>query len=85
MFHVRSFAPNLLSLKLSGLNSIASEIAIKKLLVLGRLITEPNMASTVRHLFESRTESYVDTNITSIDVMLSTSEVLVKYDLFIMV
>ena len=61
---------------MSGLNSIASEIAIKKLLCPGRLITEPNMAPTVRNLFKSRTESYFDTTITSVGVML------VKYDLF---
>ena len=63
-------------------SSIASEIAIKKLLFLGRLITERNMAPTGRNLLESRTESYFDTNITSVSVMLSISEVLVKYDLF---
>ena len=40
------------------------------------------MAPTVRNLFESRTESYFDTNITSVGVMLSISEVLVKYGLF---
>ena len=65
-----------------GSNSIASEIAIKKLLFLGRLITETNMAPTVRKLFESRTESYFDTTITSVGVMFSISEVLVRYDLF---
>ena len=67
---------------MSVLNYIASEIAIKKLLFLGRLITEPNMAPTVRNLFESRTESYCDTIITFTGVMLSISEVPVKYDLF---
>ena len=67
---------------MSGLISVASEIAIKKLLFLGRLITEPNIAPTVRNLFDSRAESYSDTNITSISVMFSISEVLVKYDLF---
>ena len=40
------------------------------------------MAPTLRNLFESRTESYFDTTITSVSVMLSISEVLVKYDLF---
>ena len=40
------------------------------------------MAPTVRNLFESRAESHFDTNITSIGVKLSISEVLVKYDLF---
>ena len=67
---------------MSGLNSIASEIVIKKLLFLGRLIIDPNMAPTVRNLFKSRTESYFDTTITSVGVMLSISNVLVKYDLF---
>ena len=71
IFHVPSFAPGLLLLKMSGLNSVASEIAIKKLLILGRLITGPNMAPTVRNLFISRTESYFDTTITSVSVMLS--------------
>ena len=78
IFHVPSFAPGLLLLKMSGLNSIASEIAIKKLLFLGRLITEPSLAPTVRNLFESRTESCFDTPITSFIIMLSISEVLVN-------
>ena len=65
---------------MSGLNSVASKIAIKKLLLLGRLITEPNMAPTVRNLFQCRVESYFDTNVTSAGVLLSISEVLVKYD-----
>ena len=78
VFHVPSFAPGLILFKMSRLNSVASKIAIKKLLFLGRLDTEPNMASTVKNLFESRTESYFDTNITSVGVMLSISEVLVK-------
>ena len=81
LFYVPSFAPDLFSLKMSGLNSIESEIAIKKLLFLGRLITEPNMAPTVRNLFESKTESNFEANITSVGVVLSISEVLVKYDL----
>ena len=51
IFHVPSFIPSPISLKTSGLNTVASEIAIKKLLFLGRLITEPNMAPTVRNLF----------------------------------
>ena len=40
------------------------------------------MAPTVRKLFESRTESYFDSTITSVGVMLSISEVLMRYDLF---
>ena len=54
IFHVPSFAPGLLLFKMSGLNSIASEISIKKLLFLGRLVTEPSMALTVRNLLELR-------------------------------
>ena len=65
-----------------GLNSVASEIAIKKLLFPGRLITEPNMAPTVRYLFQCRAESYFNTNVTSSGVLLSISDALVKYDLF---
>ena len=76
IFHVPSFAPGLFLLKMSVLNSIASEIAIKKLLFLGHHITEPNMDPTVRNLFESRTERYFDTNIKSVDVTLSICEVL---------
>ena len=67
---------------MSELNFVASEIAIKKLLFLGYLINEPNMTPTVRNLFQCRAESYFDTNVTSAGVLLSVSEVLVKYDLF---
>ena len=66
---------------MSGSNSVASEIATKNLLFLGRLITEPNMALTVRNLFQCRAESYFDTNVTSAGALLSISEALVKYDL----
>ena len=67
---------------MSVLNSVASEIAIRKLLFLWCLITDPIMASTVRNSFESRAESYFDKNLTSAGLMLSISEVLVKYDLY---
>ena len=46
------FAPGLLLLKISNLSSIESEIDLKKLLFLGRLITEPNMSAV--GLFRSR-------------------------------
>ena len=82
IFYVPSFTPGPILLKMSGLKSVASEIAIKKLLFLGRLITEPNMAPTVRNLFQCRLESYFDTNVTSAGVLLSISEAFVKYDLF---
>ena len=46
------------------------------------MITEPNMAPTVRNLFQCTAESYLDTNVTSAGVLLSISKALVKYDLF---
>ena len=63
------FAPSSLLLRLSGLNSIEAEIDLKKLLFLGRLITEPNMAPAVRSLFSSRLDSFFDPNITSRGVL----------------
>ena len=44
IFGVHSFNPGPILLRISGLSSVASEIAIKKLLFLGPQITEPNMA-----------------------------------------
>ena len=82
IFYVLSFTPGHILLRMSGLNFVASESAIKKLLFLGRLITAPNMAPTVRNLFQCRAESYFDTNVTSAGVLFSISEALVKYDLF---
>ena len=82
IFYVPSFTPGPILLKMSGLNSVASEIAIKKLLFLRRLITEPNMALTVRNLSQYSAESYFDTNVPSAGVLLSISEALVKYGLF---
>ena len=41
IFYVPSFGHSTLILKLSGLNSIESEIDVKRLLFVGRLITEP--------------------------------------------
>ena len=54
-FYVLEFAPGPLLLKLSGLNSIESEVATKKLLFLGRLITEPIMTPLIKNLFDSGT------------------------------
>ena len=51
IFHVPTFAPHLFLLKMSELVSVAFEIASRKPLFLGRLITEPNMAPAVRNLF----------------------------------
>ena len=81
IFHVPKFAPNLLLQRLSGLNSIESEIALKKLLFLGRLITEPKMAQSLRSLFMSRAESYFDASLTSVGVLPSIIEALNEYNL----
>ena len=83
IFYVPSITPGPILLKMSGSNFVASEIAIKKLIFLGRLITEPSMAPTVRNLFQCKAESYFDTNVTSAGVLLNISEALVKYDLFL--
>ena len=56
IFYVPSFAHSILILKLSSLKSIESEIDVKRLLFLRRLITEPKMAAVVRNLFRSRAE-----------------------------
>ena len=58
-FYVPKFAPGHLLLKISNLNSIESEIDLKKLLFLGRLITEPNMSAMVKGLFRSRAASFL--------------------------
>ena len=46
-------APGPLLQKLSGRNSIESEIAIKKALPLGRLIKQPKMSPAVKSLFDT--------------------------------
>ena len=50
--YVPKFAPRLLLIRFSGLNSVESETSIRKLLFLGRLLTRENMASVVRNLFQ---------------------------------
>ena len=81
IFYAPKFAHNLLLQRLSGLNSIESKIALRKLLFLGRLITEPKMAQSLS-LFMSRAESYFDAGVTSMGVLPSIIEVWNKYDLF---
>ena len=68
--------------KLSGLNSIESELGIKKLLFLGRLIKEPKLSNAVKSLFDSRTKSFFDSDITSLGILPSIAEALHKYELF---
>ena len=55
---------------------------MKRLLFLGRLITQPKMSVAVRTLFQSRTERFFDVNIIPIGVVSSICEALQKYDLF---
>ena len=64
------------------MNSIESEIAIKKLLFLGHLIKELKMSPAVKSLFDSRTKNFFDSNITSLDVLPSIAEALHKHELF---
>ena len=59
IFYVPKFAPRLLLLLLSGLNSVESEINIRKLLFLVRLLTRENMAPVVRNLFQIRSQSFL--------------------------
>ena len=82
ILYVPNFSPNSLLLKLSGLNSIESEIDLKKLMFWGRLITEPKMAPAVRFLFSSRVDSFFDSNITSRGVLPIICDSLYKYNLF---
>ena len=81
IFYVPKFAPIRLILKLSGLNSIESEIALRKLLFLGRMITENKLTSTVRNLFLYRVDSFLE-NISSLGILPSICEALHRYECF---
>ena len=80
--HVPKFAPRPLLLALLCLNSTESEIAIWKLLLLDRLIKEPEMSSAMKSLFDRRTISFFDSDITSLGVLPSIAGELHKYELF---
>ena len=82
IFNIPKFAPGPLLLALSCLNSVESEIATRKLMLLGRLINEPKMSPAVKSLFDSRTKSFFDSDITSLGVLPSIAEALHKYELF---
>ena len=71
VFYVPKFAPGLL--KISKLNSIESEIDLKKLLFLGRLITETNMSAVVKGLFCCRAASFFEADFTPIGVYWGTT------------
>ena len=73
-FFVPDHAPSLLLLRLSGLNSIDSEIHIGRLLFLGRLITEPKMAPAVtKNLFTIRVDIFFNSNIGSMGIIAYTN------------
>ena len=78
IFYVSKFAPGPLLLALSCLNSIESEITIKKLLPDKRTKNAP----AVKSLFDSITKSFLDSDITSLGVLPSIVEALHKYELF---
>ena len=82
ILYVPKFAPGPLLQKLSGPNSIESETAIKKLLLLGHLTKEPKMSSAVKSFFDSRTKSFFDSDITLFGVLPSITEARHKYELF---
>ena len=82
IFYAPKFAPRVLLLKLSSLNSVEAEVDIKKLLFLGRLITQANMAETVKGLFLVRVENYFDSRFSSLGAIPSICETLRKCDLF---
>ena len=65
-----------------GLNSIESEIAIKKLLFFRPPDKEPKMSPAVKSLLDSRTKRFFNSDITSPGVLPSIAEVLHKYELF---
>ena len=71
VFYVPDFAPKQLFLKLSRLNSIELEIALKKLLFLGRLVTGQKMILALRSLIELRSKSLFDANIISLEILLN--------------
>ena len=80
LFYVPDFAPRALLLRLTELNSIEVGIDMRKLFFLGRLVTEPKMAPSLRNL--SRTESLFDKDVKSIGILSRICEALSKYDLF---
>ena len=66
LFYVPDFVPHALVLRMAELNSIEAEIDMRKLLFLGCLVTEPKMASSLRNLLRSWTESLFDKDVKSI-------------------
>ena len=82
IFYMPNFAPIRLILKLSGLNSIESEIALRKLLFLGSMITENKLTPTVRNLLHYRVDSFFDESISFLGILPSICEALHRYKIF---
>ena len=82
IFYVFKFAPGPLLQKLSGLNSIESEIAIKKLLFFRPPDKRTENVPCSESLFDSRTKTFFDSNIISLRVLPGIAEALHKYELF---
>ena len=80
ILYVPELAPGPLLLKLSGLNSNESEVATKNLS--GQLITEHKMTPLIKDLFDIRTKSFFDSDISSLGILPSIAESLEKFDLF---
>ena len=76
IFYVPNFAAIRLILTLSGLNSIESEITLRKLLFLGRIITENKLTPTVKNLFYYRVDSFLDKSISSLGILPGICEAL---------
>ena len=69
-------------LKLSELNSVQSEIVLRKFLFLGCLITETKIAPVVHKLFDTRAKRFFDTSIDPLDVLPSVCDGLKKHCVF---
>ena len=78
LFFIPKSTPKQLLLKFSELNSVESEIAQIKFV----LITETKMASFVHKLFDARAESFFDTSIDSLGILPIICDALKKYGLF---
>ena len=68
--------------KTVGLNSVESEISLRKLLFLGRMITENKLTPTVRNLFHTELIAFFDESISSSGILPSICEALHRYELF---
>ena len=84
IFDVSEFVPGPLLLKLSGLNSIDSQVATKKPLF-GRLFTELKMTRLIKSLPDNRTKCFFNSDISSSGILLSITEPLKKFNLLISV